>query len=1066
MNKKLCSLLLIAILLCSCYITPLASGTFAAETIPAPVTEKETETTVQDENLTLQFENSEDQDVNKEPSYCELGQAVTSTVLSKYSTEINEPFSVEISINNAQFEIDSFTYETEGFVVIPQIEQNNNQISVILKATGNVEKPVFLLHINLQDGSTVTPHIYGFVYGNKVFLSKSSYDDAWNGYLQHLKAEEIITEEQANEMQNEQELEGVIEETFIEEGTAPLTRASANTWVKGRLQWRDDNGVLHPLQHVAIDVFDDDVVFEDHLGETYTDENGYYSLGFENQTIATENGGCDPYIKVYCMDNEFNVVVDEKVSNGYDVESSHVNGNVATGSTTTINMTFTMDNDLGRAFQILQAAVTMTRYIKSIDNSNQDLGLVRIRYPDSGDGCYYQTNRIYITGEPARAGYPESYASWDVVAHEYGHHVQHLFDVTDSPGGGHWVNRSMIEHYAGNDHKDCGCVQPGAAQAKYEGIRLAWGESWNTVLGIRSQQYFSNILQNINTVGDTSYTAYNGVDYDLETRNGGSRQGEGCEETVGFVLYDICDPANEAKDTISLGDRQFFNVTTSSKAKTFSDYINYCVTNNKIDKIALGNLLSDHRIAPYNFRATTSISLTPPTFQWSRGNDTIEGNYLNNRFVVVFFDSRNREILRSNEMSSTTFTPTQSQWDSILASDGEKIKAAVYGYQTTSLVTGPYLSNVVEYTKPKVSPLSETFSVPANSRYIEKVVNLQPGQYIDYEITFAKSGNKLLQTFGSKDAYLYLYNSNGTLLASDDDSGYNTNAMILYTFSANTAYRVRVKFYSATSGGQIKLGIITTNSKPNNYEGISLLNMGSMTAGSTSAGSVMLQRYYVPQSNAGGYVFETDRGSDTSAYSDMYLYLIDPTSTKLCLSNDDGAGNSQARIATMLEPGIHYLLLTTTYNIEKSGSFRLYTRSDVSMISTVERTIEDVGDMENPYCSKSYSSLTGYSISELKAKNYKSLTLTITMDVKEVDDGYQYIALYDGTSTSAKQFGYQKFEHGSGKKDTSYWSHTFTFTINLNEITSSSLCIRFNASGFGSDTWNCKNVKISYSVVK
>ena len=92
------------------------------------------------------------------------------------------------------------------------------------------------------------------------------------------------------------------------------------------------------------------------------------------------------------------------------------------------------------------------------------------------------------------------------------------------------------------------------------------------------------------------------------------------------------------------------------------------------------------------------------------------------------------------------------------------------------------------------------------------------------------------------------------------------------------------------------------------------------------------------------------------------------------------------------------------------------------------------------------------------------MTLTITLDAKEVNDGYQYIALYDGVSTSAKQFGNQRFEHGSGTTDTNYWSHSFTFTINLSDITNSILCLRFNASGFGSDTWLCKNVRIKYDL--
>ena len=48
---------------------------------------------------------------------------------------------------------------------------------------------------------------------------------------------------------------------------------------------------------------------------------------------------------------------------------------------------------------------------------------------------------------------------------------------------------------------------------------------------------------------------------------------------------------------------------------------------------------------------------------------------------------------------------------------------------------------------------------------------------------------------------------------------------------------------------------------------------------------------------------------------DTYLYLIDPTATAPCISNDDGGGNLQASIETQLRPNIPYLLILSAYDI-------------------------------------------------------------------------------------------------------------------------------------------------------
>lgn len=1063
MSKKLPSLLLVFVLLCSCVLNTFIIGA-AAKTPVATTVEQSEETPVNEKTvIPTKKEIATAPAADKTTPYCDIAAAITSTEIEKTVTEPGEVFSVTVTLNG-QYLADSFTYEEAGFAVAAPPQQEGNVISFALAATGEEPKPTFLLHITLQDGSTVSPGVYGFVNEYGAFLSKSSYDDAWSVHLEYLLEEEIITEEEADELYNEHALEGVNVTTYREENTAPLTRAGADTWVSGQLRWQDDAGIWHPLQYAAVTVYDDDVAFEDLLGETATDENGNFFVGFTNQTDSAENGGCDPYIVVYCMDGDLTVVVDRRAGSGYSVESPHVNGNVSTGSTTYINMDFTMDNDLGRAFQIMQAAATMTRYVSIITSPiDLDLGFVRILYPDSGDGCYYSNGNIFITAAPAVNNRPESYAAWDVITHEYGHHIQYLLGITDSPGGGHFVNDSMTEHYAGTIHGTCGCIQPGAAQAKYEGIRLAWGEAWNTVLGIRSQQFFSNILQNIATVGDSSYTSYNNVNYNLESGSY-AKLGEGCESTLTYVLYDLCDPSNESYDDIDLGDKEFFSISRSSHAVTFSEFINFCYS--KVNRFALGRLLSEHQIAPYSFRTTTTgLSLTPPTFTWERGNETGQNNYRNDRFEVAFFSSTGVEIFRCAPVTvsgnaTPSYTPTQSEWDRILMDYGTKIYVGVYGYQTANPQTGPYLSAINEYDKPAFDPLTQTISVSASTRLLERTVTLRPGQYIDYHVTFAKAGTQLFQTFGGGNTVLYLYDAQGEMLASNDDDGAYFNGMIQYTVEANTTYIVRVKFDTPGSSGDTKFTIMPYSTPVDTYEnyGGAASYENSTVSGSTSAGSVFMRRYILNTADVGSFTFTTNSSTD------MYLYLIDPLSTERCMSNGNGAGKGKAKITALLERNRYYLVIVVPYNVQSGSSFTLSCVPTTTTVSSAERTIEDNGDMGNPYCSISYKSLTGHTIAEIEEMGYTQMTLTITLDAKEVNDGYQYIALYDGVSTSAKQFGNQRFEHGSGTTDTNYWSHSFTFTINLSDITNSILCLRFNASGFGSDTWLCKNVRIKYDL--
>lgn len=131
-------------------------------------------------------------------------------------------------------------------------------------------------------------------------------------------------------------------------------------------------------------------------------------------------------------------------------------------------------------------------------------------------------------------------------------------------------------------------------------------------------------------------------------------------------------------------------------------------------------------------------------------------------------------------------------------------------------------------------------------------------------------------------------------------------------------------------------------------------------------------------------------------------------------------------------------------------------------IRVTEARITDDGRMKNPYDKISLYTLCGYNVPELIKDDYKTVKITVTLDAKEINDGYQYLFLYKGSENNAELIQEIKFEHGSGYKDTNFKNYSFTFNkINLSSLSSSFLYIRYGASGNGEDDWVNKNIRVS-----
>ncbi len=195
-------------------------------------------------------------------------------------------------------------------------------------------------------------------------------------------------------------------------------------------------------------------------------------------------------------------------------------------------------------------------------------------------------------------------------------------------------------------------------------------------------------------------------------------------------------------------------------------------------------------------------------------------------------------------------------------------------------VLTPYMIEIkVTTDNPTASatPTNITLSNTYTDRYHEEVFTLGANEKQSFNITFLQSGVRTLQTFGMKDTYIEIFDENGVKVDFDDDDGYGLNALTSHYFHANVEYKVRVRFFSSSMNGEIKLLILPSNTF-STYESIdnstsSTLNYYGMLDLDESD---MIT--YTPSTTS----FKSIYTGNTSSFinENMYMYVIDPRHTK------------------------------------------------------------------------------------------------------------------------------------------------------------------------------------------
>jgi hypothetical protein len=142
---------------------------------------------------------------------------------------------------------------------------------------------------------------------------------------------------------------------------------------------------------------------------------------------------------------------------------------------------------------------------------------------------------IYVLGDYANGSGDTDEFDSHVIAHEFGHYIEDKFSRSDSIGGTH----------SEPDELD---------------MRVAFGEGWGNA--------YSGMALNDPVYRDSQLGASEDVGFNLESDTQAGTEGWFSEMSIGQILWDLFDTADDTGDNVSLGFAPIYAVMTGAQKET------------------------------------------------------------------------------------------------------------------------------------------------------------------------------------------------------------------------------------------------------------------------------------------------------------------------------------------------------------------------------------------------------------------------------------------------------------------------------------------------------------------
>jgi hypothetical protein len=514
--------------------------------------------------------------------------------------------------------------------------------------------------------------------------------------------------------------------------------------IKGYIKWYDKNGNLRPARKMEIQIWDYNLLFDSHLATVYTNDAGYYTKTVPNNFDWWENG-IDVMVQIVFRNNSFEVFDNIFV---FSYRFSHIAADCSNGDVLTYSHTFDLRSSANpsvrdRAISVFQAATYGFEYLDLVDATRYYLSIQFESWFTGLTSFYnFSINTIHLKGN--------NYDDWDTILHEFGHFAADKEEFTD-----YWpANHSFDQNQ--ND-----------AHGKWIGPMLSWSEGFATYFSMASQEYTSlkNLSPMVSGTCDMKYGSYN-----IESSSSYLR-GEGNEFVIARFLWDLQDAysSSEPWDNINWGYEGLWQKLQSASGilpmQNLTEFLGSIDTSYRNE--ALGEMLSYYKISSKLTSSGSFIKTQRHTFTWDTGGGST--NYNNNDFVLNIMKANGDLIFSKNVGNVTSYTPTTSEWTTIVNSGTKGVRWNVTARQNDFWGnSGPFLSNT-GYLSP-INTGSRSFNAEKFDTVFEN--EQQQGQYFFYEkqTNVSISSDYLLSTNRLRCSYI----ENEYLVLSSNRSGAGT----------------------------------------------------------------------------------------------------------------------------------------------------------------------------------------------------------------------------------------------------------------------------------------------------
>ena len=250
------------------------------------------------------------------------------------------------------------------------------------------------------------------------------------------------------------------------------------------------------------------------------------------------------------------------------------------------------------------------------------------------------------------------------------------------------------------------------------------------------------------------------------------------------------------------------------------------------------------------------------------------------------------------------------------------------------------------------------------------------------------------------DTKLFLYNSSGLELASDDDGCSNNQSKIEYLANSRDFLYLVVRGYSVSNTGSYTLAY-KQEFNPDYYSitPTSSYQTHSFTTSSTNPSKIY--RFYVSSddvSNHTTFFFKTSCGNGASASFDTWMEIRDANGSQLIYNDDGSCGNTGSYIA-YLPTQSGYLFLTVRGYNNDPGSYTLAYKKGCVNLPDYHYVITASSSWQTHSSQTSEGECTNYKIYKTWVTEGYAYTFKTGCDDGATADFDTYLELYDTNGT-------------------------------------------------------------------